>query len=111
MSRDDSLLYSGQTSQSRRAYKEELRRQKREEARGKLLPSEQVIFEFLEKERENIAKQLLVYIQTDTTDENLKSTLLALKMYDSYLVTQKNQLTNLLRQAKKREEQELEVRA
>jgi hypothetical protein len=70
-----------------------------------------VIFELLEKERENIAKQLLVFIQTDTTDENLKSTLLALKLYDSYLATQKNQLTNLLRQAKKREEEELEVRA
>jgi hypothetical protein len=83
MSRDDSYLYSGQTSQSRRAYKEELRRQKREEARGSLLPSEQVIFELLEKERDNIAKQLLVFIQSDTSEDNLKSTLLALKMYDS----------------------------
>ena len=55
------------------------------------------MFEYIEKEKANIQKQVLTYIQTDTPKEDVKSTLLALKFYSTYLVTLQNNLKNLLR--------------
>lgn len=104
MPRNDALLYSGQTSSSRRAIKEKARKEIKAEKSAKLMPSFDVISEMIQTERDDIQKQLLTYIQTNTPPEDLKSTLLALKMYDAYLVTLKSKAQNILRHALKEQE-------
>ena len=100
MPRNDAILYSGLATY------EELRKERIAEKQRKakvLLPVEQVLFDEIDRERKGISKQLITFIEADTEPENLKSVLLALKMYDSYLIGLKNRLTNIVRQAKKQQ--------
>lgn len=103
MPRNDGILWSGQTSASRITEKLEERKREKLKKREKLSPAADVVFEYINKEKQNIQAQLLNYIQTDTNDENLKSTLLALKFYNTYLTTLQNNLRNILRKEAKDE--------
>lgn len=102
--RNDGILYTGQTSASRRKAKEQARKELKAEQAAKLMPSFDVISELIQSERDDIQRQLLTYIQTDTPPEDLKSTLLALKLYDAHLVTLKNKALGILRHALKAQE-------
>jgi hypothetical protein len=94
--RNDKILYSGQTSVSKRLDKLEERAREKVSKQKKLSPAAEVVFDYIEKEKKSIQTQVLNYVQTDTKEENLKSTLLALKFYDTYLITLQNNLKNLL---------------
>lgn len=95
--RNDNSLWTGQSSVTRRVQKLEDKAREKQIKTKKLSPAADVVFEYIEKEKANIQKQVLTYIQTDTPKEDVKSTLLALKFYSTYLVTLQNNLKNLLR--------------
>lgn len=93
---NDKILYSGQTSASKRLDKLEERAREKEKKQKKLSPAAEVVFEFIGKEKQAIQTQVLNYVQTNTTEKDLKSTLLALKFYDTHLTDLQIKLKSLL---------------
>lgn len=97
MGRNDGILYSGQTSASRKAEKELKKQIEKAENRRKLAPSADVVLDMLEKERTSLQKKLLSYITTETPEEYLKAVVMSLKLYDEYLASLETRLSNILR--------------
>jgi len=95
--RTDELLYTGSDSLQRREIKNKERDEAKITKRSALTPSAEVVFNMIEKEKASVTNSLLGFIQTDTTDENLKSTLIALKMYSGYLLELQTKVKNVLR--------------
>jgi len=97
--RDDSILYTGATSE--RMVRREIKNKERDEAkiskRSALTPAAEVVFNLIEKEKEDVVNSLLSFILTDTPDEDLKSTILSLKMYSGYLLELQAKVKNVLR--------------
>lgn len=98
---NDSFLYSGQTSASRREQKADERKLALERAKAELKPRADAITDHIDKEKQRIQEDVLEYIKADTHPDDIKSILLALKMYDSYLSTLKLKLSTILRHEEK----------
>jgi hypothetical protein len=98
--RNDGLLYSGgSTSADRRRHAQRERLQEKEQKRSYLLPAADIVFAEIDKELAKIASQVLGYVTADTVDENLKATLLSLRMYDKSLKDLRTRIGNLLRES------------
>jgi len=97
--RDDSILYTGVNSErlERREQKIKERGEAKVAKRTALTPAAEVVFNLIEKEKQEIVMSLMGFIQTDTTDKDLKSTILSLKMYSSYLLELQTKVRNVLR--------------
>jgi hypothetical protein len=98
--RNDGLLYSGgSTSADRRRNAQRERLQEKEQKRSYLLPAADIVFAEIDKELVKIASQVLGYVTADTAAENLKATLLSLRMYDKSLRDLRVRIGNLLRES------------
>lgn len=97
--RNDSILYTGQTSASRRAEKAELKKREKAEQLTKITPSEQVVFEFLDKERDETIKTLLGMVNLSTPEADVKSLLVSLNLYRQSIASVKNRLSSVLRRS------------
>lgn len=102
MSRDDSVLYTGQTSASFGSRPQPLRSDKRDEKiekRTKLLPAAEIINEVIASEKRLVTEQLIrLPIDMKTTDEDVKSTLLAVQMNLAFIDRIHNKINNIMRE-------------
>lgn len=98
-SRDDSVLYSGLTSASsnRVAESRKLHTKVKDSKRNELQPDAHLVFADIAKERDQIPEKVWELIGAESTEENTKSVLLALRYYERYLVALKNRLSNTLK--------------
>jgi Lhr-like helicase len=102
--RNDSILYTGQTSASRRAEKAELRKRDKAEKQAKLAPNAQVIVDLLDSERDQVITQLLSLINGSTPTEDVKSLIVSLNLYKQSMSNVKAKSLNILRRTNSDEE-------
>lgn len=107
MSRDESFLNTGLSSalERRKTAEEQQRKQDRIYKRGKLTPGAEIILEWLNKEKETVYKNIAALpINIETTEENVKSVLLAYQMQlnfvDNLILKTKNVLREIPEEAK-----------
>jgi hypothetical protein len=104
MPRNDSILYTGQSSATRRAEKIAERQREKAEKRVVLLPTEKLIIEFLDKERDDTITQLLGLVNPSTPEADVKSAIVSLTLYRQSIANTKNRLLSILRHANNRTE-------
>lgn len=99
MPRTDSELYTGITSASYA----KVRAEKKQQAQAKkskqqrLKPDAHIVMDLIAKEQAELPKRIWELTNLETTEENMRSTVLALKLYDSYLTTFKTSIQSVLR--------------
>ena len=100
--RDDSLLYTGLTSASSRRLQDKKKQDKeaKQAKRNELVPKADIVLKELEKERLTIAKELGNLIHLEMNEQNIKATVLGLRMADQRLVSVITRLNNILRKKK-----------
>lgn len=105
--RSDEQLYTGVTTKGADKIRERrLKVQQAKEAkRAQLVPKADVVIDKINDERATIAAKVLEYINADRPEEDVKASLLAIKMYDQYLKSLTNQLGNILRAPEKEEKE------
>ncbi len=99
MSRDDSSLYTGITSttfERVRLKRDEIKKQKQEE-RAQLQRGSDVILDRIDDELGLIPEKIWDLASVDDTEGNVKSKLIALKLYKEYLTLLRGELVGLLR--------------
>jgi len=101
---NDGLLYSGQTSVSKRLDKLERQALIKNKKKNALLPSEEVILELIENEQKETKLRLIKLVNPTTKDEELKSLIIALNLYDDSLKSLKLRVRNILRHSIKDKE-------
>lgn len=101
---NDGFLYSGQTSVSKRLDKLERQALIKNKKKNALLPSEEVILELIENEQKETKHRLLKLVNPTTKDEELKSLIIALNLYDDSLKSLKLRVRNILRHSLKDKE-------
>ncbi len=101
MAHKDNVLYSGQTSVSRRERQQD-KRTAIETQKNEVRPYAQSLVAHVEAEKQRIASEVLEYVKSDTSTEDLKSTLMALRMYDGYLTQLSMKLGVILRHKPKK---------
>jgi hypothetical protein len=99
MSRDDSVLYTGATSASRRSEKVALRRREKAEKQAVILPNEKIIMGFLDEELKNTKLLLLGSINPSTPEADVKSLISSLNLLDQNIQAVKNRCKNILRRS------------
>lgn len=101
MARDDSILYTGAPANVR-PRREQVRQEKLEQ-QTVITPAAKIVFDLIEKEKKNNADISTLIVGTESSEENIKSVLLAKQMYNTYLIQLQNQLKIILRaKAKKK---------
>ena len=104
MSRDDSILYSGASSASFSSSRQKIVEKKRE-VRGALQPAAEVINDIVISEKRLITEQLIrLPIDMKTTDEDVKSTLLAVQMNLAFIERFHNKVNNMLREPRAKQD-------
>jgi hypothetical protein len=101
MSRDDSVLYTGATSASRRSEKVALRRREKAEKQAVILPNEKIIMGFLDEELKNTKLLLLQAINPSTPSEDVKSLIVSLNLLEQNIQQVKNRVSGILRRSLK----------
>jgi hypothetical protein len=98
MSRDDSVLYSGMSSQSFAKVQQKKAEVKevKNEAKSALEKNAHVVLTRLDSEIASIPKQIFDLVALNDTEEHYKASLIALKKYDSYLVSLRGEFINIL---------------
>jgi hypothetical protein len=98
MSRDDSVLYSGMSSQSfaKVQQKKAEVKETKNEAKSALEKNAHVVLTRLDSEIASIPKQIFDLVALNDTEEHYKASLIALKKYDSYLVSLRGEFINIL---------------
>lgn len=99
MARNDGILYTGQTSASRRAYKIEQAKQAKAKQQSLIAPNEKVIMEFIDKELENTTRQLLELVNPATPEADVKSLIVSLNLYKQSMLAVKQRVFNVLRRS------------
>ena len=100
MSRDDSALYTGMSSAVARTIQEGKKELKKETAqtRGKLTPAAEFITSFIDQEISKTKDISELIMDPTSADEDIKSLLLAKKMYLNMLTNLKTNINNKLRE-------------
>lgn len=100
--RNDKILYTGVGSGITRKLAENKLENKEERSakRAKMLPSAEVVMELIKTEKANIVNIDSFVMGLDTSVEDIKSHLLARKLYSGYLTELSNKLQNILRENK-----------
>lgn len=101
MPRNDSILNTGLTGATvdkaeRERFLQE-KRLKRQEKKAKLTPAMDVVIEELNKEKQNTEKMLLSMVTTNTKEEDLKSLIVSLNLYNESMSRLKNRLKTIMR--------------
>jgi hypothetical protein len=99
MARDDSILYTGATSATFRNKKQI--NQEKIQKKAEMIPSAKIVYDLIEKEKQNNADINSLIIRADSSVEDVKSVLLAKKMFDTYLSELQNKLKIILRAKEK----------
>ncbi len=99
MSRDDSSLYTGITSTTfeRVRLKRDVIKKLKQEERAQLQRGSDVILDRIDDELELIPEKIWDLASVDDTEGNVKSKLIALKLYKEYLTLLRGELVGLLR--------------
>lgn len=99
MSRDDSSLYTGITSTTfeRVRLKRDVIKKQKQEERAQLQRGSDVILDRIDDELELIPEKIWDLASVDDTEGNVKSKLIALKLYKEYLTLLRGELVGLLR--------------
>ena len=104
MSRDDSLLYTGVTSVSKpKETPRQIQAEENEQKHRKLKLASEVVFPELEKERVAIASLMGTLIHTEMSEQDIKATVLGLRIADQRVVALTTRLKNIMnvKEAKK----------
>lgn len=98
MSRDDSVLYSGMSSQSFAKVQQKKAEVKevKNEAKSALEKNAHVVLTRLDSEIASIPTKVFDLLGIEDSAETHKSTHIALKMYESYLVSLRGEFINIL---------------
>lgn len=98
MARDDSVLYSGMTSQSSARVKQikAETKEKKSEDRNALEKNAHVVLTRLDTEIATIPTQIFDMLAIEDTAETYKATIIALKKYESYLTTLRSEFITIL---------------
>jgi len=99
MSRTDEILYTGMTSASfaKQVEAKKERASKKRVAKNELKPSIEAIFKILAEERATVAGELANLIHLEMKPEDVKSTLLGLRLADARLQSIERKIANALR--------------
>lgn len=99
MSRDDSSLYTGITSTTfeRVRLKRDVIKKQKQEERAQLQRGSDVILDRIDDELGLIPEKIWDLASVDDTEGNVKSKLIALKLYKEYLTLLRGELVGLLR--------------
>lgn len=101
--RNDGVLYTGM--QSRRTVVQSEERQKDKDERSvrkaQLKPIHTDLLGLIDAERATLSEQVLEYVRADVPEEDIKSALLSVKMYETYLKDFKLKLFTIMRNHEK----------
>jgi len=99
MSRDDSSLYTGMTSNASKLARLERAKSKeaKEVKRGALLPAYELVNREIKKTQDEIADELRRAVTLDITTEQLKALVLGLRTADSRMDALRIRLNNIMR--------------
>ncbi len=102
MSRSDSVLNTGMSSatlnKSERVKKaREARADQKKQVRNTILPAIEPVIDELVKERNKTILDLMETINASTSQEDVKSIILALNLYKDSMESLKSRLTNIMR--------------
>lgn len=108
--RDDSILYTGMNSKSFVAeqVKKEDKRDQKETKRIQLQPYQELISTEISKLRDELSAELGNLIHIDTTEADVKSVVLGIRLADSKLVSLQIRLGNIVRQQARTAKKELD---
>ena len=98
-SKDDSALYTGITSVSARrvSAKKEIATDKKIQSRNELVPKADLVLDIIDAERDAIPTKIWGLTSSESTEESVRAMLGALRLYNNYLDSLRNQLQNVLR--------------
>lgn len=103
-SRDDSLLYTGVTSASMKVQQRRKEQLEDKEAKQAFLsPTAELLMAEIKKDRDAIGAELGNLIHLEMTAEDVKATVLGLRLADQRLVSLQHRLVNILRRPKVKE--------
>lgn len=108
MSRDDSLLYTGQTSASF-SHEDPIRqaiREQKKEIRGQLKPAAVVVFAEIKAEMEKVMNITQIDISGAKDEKTFMIEMMARQKYVAYLKQLQNKLDNILREPRKAKQTE-----
>jgi len=105
MHKDDSVLYTGMSSQNSIVIREkrEKMKEEKERKRGVLLPGAQLLSLEIDKERQTIASELANIIHIEMSAADIKATVMGLRLADQRIAALARRLNNVLRVAEKDE--------
>lgn len=109
MQRNDSVLLTGMNSGSvgkleRTQQKERIRKDIKLKDKQTLLPVIDPIIKMIEKERDDVAVDLLRMVDNHEKEEDVRAKLLAAKLYRDSMVNLKNRINTLMRTEAKNEQ-------
>lgn len=106
MHKDDSVLYTGMSSQNSIVIREkrEKMKEEKERKRGALLPAAQLLSLEVDKERQTIASELANIIHIEMSTANIKATIMGLRLADQRIAALGRRLNNVLRVEQKNED-------
>lgn len=100
--RNDSILFTGMTSNSINKADKALKARKKateEKAsqRSKIMPAVEPIIELIKKERDLTISSLLSVVDSNTSEDDLKATVVALNLYRQSIDKLQNSITRIMR--------------
>jgi hypothetical protein len=103
--RSDSILVTGMDSHSinkaeRVLEAKNARKEKKERVRTVIAPTIEPVLEEIDKERQKTILGLIEVVETGTSQEDIKATILALNLYKESLDSLKSRLQNIMRVSK-----------
>ena len=99
--RNDGILYTGQSSASRRKQKLELAKRDKADKKAKIEPNAQAFIDLIDTEQQNTLKAMLSLVNPSTPEEDVKSMLSALNLYKQSLSNLKDKTKAVVRNMEK----------